>query len=125
MAIAASILISITALIHILFFKLESIDFMKPGVLKKFGLDSHSGELIKPWAFNQGFYNLFFAIGLILSLYLIHSGKKEAGVWLASFILLSISGAGVVLYLSTPDKLTASLIQGPPAILAFTLLRLS
>ena len=68
---------------------------------------------------------IFFALGLIFSLYLIHSGRKESGTLLASFILLSITGAGVVLYLSTPDKLVASLMQAMPAVLALVLLKFS
>jgi len=115
----------ITAILHILFFKLESIDFMKPETLKRFGLDEHSGEFVKTWAFNQGFYNLFLAIGLIYSIFLLFKGNVERGVTLASFILLTITGAGLVLYISVPEKFSAALIQAIPAIIALITLKIS
>ena len=118
MKVISTITISITALIHILFFKLESLDFMKPEVLQKFGLDQSSGQFVKVWAFNQGFYNLFFAIGLFYSLFLINFKDQNEGRVLASFILISIVGAGVVLYASQPQKLSAALIQAIPALIA-------
>lgn len=121
----SAIFMGITAILHILFFKLESIDFMKPETLKRFGLDEHSGEFVKTWAFNQGFYNLFLAIGLLYSIFLLFKGNVEKGVTLASFILLTIIGAGLVLYISVPAKFSAALIQAVPAVIALTALKLS
>ncbi len=115
--------ILITAILHCLFFKLESIDFMKPKILRKFGLNNESGGYVKIWALNQGFYNLFLALGLFYSIYLLRSGSIESGRMLASFILLSISGAGLVLFLSARGKVVPALVQGVPALLGFILLQ--
>ena len=125
MKMASNLFIGLTAILHILFFKLESFDFMKPEVLARFGLDANSGSFVKIWAFNQGFYNLFFALGLLYSLYLINTEKVEKGVTLASFILISIIGAGVVLYFSAPEKYIAAAIQALPALLGVICLHLS
>jgi putative membrane protein len=123
--IVTNIFIGLTALLHVLFFKLESIDFMKPAVLRKFGLDATSGSYVKVWALNQGFYNLFLAIGLFYSLYLLNTGSVESGKAIASFILLTIASAGVVLFLSSPDKLAAAIVQSAPALIGFALLLIS
>lgn len=120
----AILFIVIVAVLHCLFFKLESLDFMKPKVLKKFGLSEQNGALVKVWAFNQGFYNLFLALGLFYSVYLLKSGQVISGHLLASFILLTITGAGIVLYLSEPKKINAAIVQGIPALIGFLLLQI-
>lgn len=114
----ASFSIFITAILHCLFFKLESIDFMKVSVLKKFGLTQEEGAIVKIWAFNQGFYNLFLALGLFFSLFLLNSNQIEKGVILSSFILLTIFGAGIVLICSSPKSYPAALLQSLPALTA-------
>ena len=53
----AKIFIALTGIFHILFFKMESIDFMKPEVFERFGLTLESASYVRIWAFNQGFYN--------------------------------------------------------------------
>lgn len=116
MKLLTQIFIFITAIFHFLFFKLESIDFMKPEVIERFGLTQQSAKHVESWAFNQGFYNLFFAMGLIYSIFLLRSKNEKYGKTLANFILLSIIGASIVLFLSVPGKLTAALIQGVPAL---------
>ncbi|MEO5667412.1 MAG: DUF1304 domain-containing protein [Bdellovibrionota bacterium] len=111
----------VTALLHCLFFKLESIDFMNPEVLKKFGLNAEQGSIVKVWAFNQGFYNLFLGIGLFYSIYLIHSGDIKTGLLLSRFALLTIIGAGTVLLISSPEKYIAALMQLVPAVIGLGL----
>ena len=122
MLIAAQIFIAITAILHCLFFKIESIDFMKPQTLKKFGLTPEIGEHVKVWAFNQGFYNLFLAFGLFYSLYLLNTSSLLQGKTLALFILLTIFGAGVVLAFSAPQSRVAAMIQAGPALVGAVLL---
>ncbi|EQC43851.1 DUF1304 domain-containing protein [Bacteriovorax sp. Seq25_V] len=104
--------VTITAILHILFFKLESIDFMKDHVLKRFALTKEQGQVIKIWALNQGFYNLFLALGLFYSLYL----GNGMGIFLARYILFVILGAAFVLFASAPKKYIPALIQGLPAL---------
>jgi putative membrane protein len=114
--ITASIL---TALLHCFFFKLESVDFMKTKVLRRFGLKEHEGAVVKIWAFNQGFYNLFLALGLFYALYLIQLANNSSGILLAQFILLTIFGAGLVLLISAPKKYVAAMMQAVPAAIGF------
>jgi putative membrane protein len=121
----AQLFIGLTALLHLLFFKLESLDFMNPEVLSRFGLNEQNAEFVRVWAFNQGFYNLFLALGLLYSFFLIYFKKKSSGVLLCSFILLTIVGAGIVLFFSAPQKYLAALIQTVPALLGLIFLRIS
>lgn len=125
MKIITNIFILITAILHILFFKLESIDFMKPDVLKRFGLTEESAEFVKVWAFNQGFYNLFLAIGLLYSLYKLKKAKIVEAKSISNFILLTIAGAGIVLYFSAPDKAIAATLQTLPALLGIIFLNIT
>lgn len=105
----------LVAILHCLFFKLESIDFMKEKVLKRFGLSIEQGRIVKIWAFNQGFYNLFLAIGLFYSIWV----GDLVGLYLARYILIFIVAAGVVLIISSPKKYKAGMIQLVPALLGF------
>lgn len=118
MLLIAKIFISLTALLHIFFFKLESIDFMKPETLKKFRLTLEQAQPVKLWAFNQGFYNLFLALGLIYSLYLFQSDKMIAAKAISNVILLIIFGAGIVLVCSSPQSKFAATVQSLPALIA-------
>ena len=111
--------LSLSALLHIVFFKIESIDFMKPEVLARFKLNETSGSFVRVWAFNQGFYNLFLAIGLFYSLYLLYKKEHRTGKTLANFILLTIVGAGCVLYFSAPNSTLGAALQAMPALFGF------
>ena len=67
MPLAAQILAVLAALIHVFFFYLESIVWSKPSTWKTFGLKTQEeAEITKGLALNQGFYNLFLAIGVIV-----------------------------------------------------------
>ena len=50
--------------LHAWFFVLESLWFMRPTVYRRFGLASEEqARVARPFAYNQGFYNLFLAAG--------------------------------------------------------------
>lgn len=117
MIVAFIVFVSLAALLHILFFKIESLDFTKPIILKRFGLSRAQSEYVKIWAFNQGFYNLFLALGLVYALFLLFNGQAEQGIVLAQFILATLAGAGCVLLYSAPEKYPAALAQAVPALL--------
>lgn len=114
----AYIFVSLTAVLHVLFFKLESLDFMQPKILKRFGLNEQTGQIVKIWAFNQGFYNLFLALGFIYTDYLIYSDQLLLAKTLGIFIGLTITGAGIVLWISEPTKKLPALIQAIPAVIS-------
>lgn len=110
---------SIAAIIHILFFVMESILFQKPEGYKIFKIKPADHAAVKIWAFNQGFYNLFLAIGMIVGLYFVLLGRREAAGLLVSFSALFMIGAGLVLLLSAPHLRRGALVQTIPPVLGF------
>lgn len=108
----------VTALIHVQIFVLESILWMRPAVHRRFGIRSTAdASTTRPLMLNQGFYNLFLAIGIGVGLIMVHTGPESAGRAIVVFCCASIVGAAAVL-LGTDRKLArAALIQGvPPAV---------
>jgi putative membrane protein len=53
-------------LLQIAIFYLAAIAFSQPKIYRRFLVaDPTEAQTVKPWAFNQGFYNLFLAIGTL------------------------------------------------------------
>ena len=74
-AIAAA---AVAALIHVYFFVLESLWFMRPAVWRRFGLGlGRGGAIVRSFAYNQGFYNLFLAAGVAIGLALVALGDAD------------------------------------------------
>ena len=56
----------LAGLLHVAIFYLEAIAFSQPKIYRRFLVaDPNEAQTVKPWAFNQGFYNLFLAIGTL------------------------------------------------------------
>ncbi|MES2962523.1 MAG: DUF1304 domain-containing protein [Bdellovibrionota bacterium] len=109
------------AIIHVYIFFLESIAWGRPKTNKLFGLRSaEEAAANRAFAFNQGFYNLFLALGTFAGLALMKAGYLAEGRTLVTFCALSIFGAGVVLYFSTKN-LRPALIQAGPAFVYLVL----
>jgi len=108
----------VAAAIHVLFFVLESLWFERPKVAGRFGLVTPEQiAAVKPMAFNQGFYNLFLAAGVLGGLLLIGAGQAAAGRAIVLFACAYMVGAGLVLLATSRRFARASLIQaGPPAV---------
>ena len=103
---------AIAAAIHVLFFAMESIFFMNPKVYKGFGVRSNEdAELLKVSMFNQGFYNLFLAIGIFEGIYLLRD-YTLAGKSLILFCCASMVAAAVVLLFSKKGMMRGVLLQG-------------
>lgn len=125
MLIAASVFVFIAAVIHLFIFFLESIAWSKPSTWKRFGLKSQAdADIVKPMAFNQGFYNVFLAIGAGLGLVLLGTGLTQAGLAIAIFSCASMVGAAVVLVASSPKLWRAALLQGAAPLIGVVLLLL-
>ena len=75
-----AVLAAAAALIHVWFFALESVLFSRPTVFRRFGLRSaEDAAIVRPMAFNQGFYNLFLALGIVVGA---RAGRRRAaGRW--------------------------------------------
>ena len=124
MNIASQIFAGIAAALHVLIFCMESLWFMRPQVYKRFGANSAAdAEARRLFAYNQGFYNLFLAIGCGLGLVLLQMPDYVvAGRTLVLFTCASILGAGLVLLYSGGSRmLRAALMQGLPPALAIGL----
>lgn len=122
--VAGSVLVSLGAVLHIFFFYLESVAWSTPSSWKRFGVkNAEAAETIKPWAFNQGYYNLFIAIGTLVGVALIVlTALTQAGVAVAVFGALIMVGASVVLVSTNKRMARAALIQGGAPFIGVVLL---
>ena len=118
MSIVTEVFAVIAALLHVFFFYLESVTFTRPATYARFLIRSQAdAELLRLMAFNQGFYNLFLAIGAIGGVIAANIGYVEAGRALVLLACGSMMLAGVVLIASDRRFLRSGLIQAvPPAI---------
>ena len=109
----------LAAIIHAWFFVLESLWFMRPSVYGRFGISSEAdAKVVRSFAYNQGFYNLFLAAGVAIGLVLIAIGDQAAGRAITLFACGSMIAAGVVLVLHNPSFLRAAAIQVVPPLVA-------
>ena len=107
------VLVGLAALVHVFIFYLESIAWSKPATWKRFGLRSQAdADVVKPMALNQGFYNLFLAVGIAVGIILIVSGQLDVGRALALFGALSMVAAALVLVISNAKLAQAAATQG-------------
>ncbi|MBV6493161.1 MAG: hypothetical protein LDLANPLL_01176 [Turneriella sp.] len=120
-----SILASIAAFLHLVFFLFESVLWTKPVVRKIFGQTEADAHTTKLLALNQGFYNLFLALSTVAGILLWHTGSIPAAVGILTVSLASMVGAAVVLFFSGGVKmLRGALIQGlVPAVCLILLWR--
>jgi putative membrane protein len=112
---AALVLAGLAALLHVYIFWLEALAFDTAG-RKAFGVSADDAAVMKPWAYNQGFYNLFLAIGTAVGIAIAHS-NRDAGVALVVLGVGSMLAAALVLVTSDPSKARGAVVQGTvPAI---------
>ncbi|HWJ84743.1 MAG TPA: DUF1304 domain-containing protein [Cellulomonas sp.] len=106
------VLASLAALMHVLFFVMESVLFTRPAVHGRFGTRTQDVEAAKPWAFNQGFYNLFLAVGTIVGVVLATGDDPTTGLALILFGCGSMVAAALVLVIPQPQMARAAATQG-------------
>lgn len=115
--IIGSIMISISAIFHAYVFILESVKWRESKTWKAFGLPSQEhAEIIRPMAFNQGFYNLFLAIGAGIGLAMLGVNSTIAFT-LMFFAASCMIGAGLVLFFSVKTSRPAAIAQAGPPLL--------
>jgi len=125
--IIATIAAALAALLHVYIFVMESIQWTQPKVWRRFGVaDQTAADTTKPMAYNQGFYNLFLAIGVVIGLVLFWAGDlgttaEVAGRTLVLFSLGSMLAAALVLVTSGAKYLRPALIQGTLPLVGFVL----
>ena len=112
--IIGAIFVGIAGLIHVAIFMFESVLWSKPSTWKRFGVKTQDeADVLRPMAYNQGFYNLFLALGAGGGLVMLASSNvQQAGAALSIFVLLSMLLAAFVLLFSNPRLARAAAFQG-------------
>jgi putative membrane protein len=131
MIVLGFVVAAVAGLIHVWFFVLESLWFMRPSVHARFGIrTAEEAGVARPWAYNQGFYNLFLAVGALGggALALVAGGPTgavalfAAGRAIAFFACGSIGAAGLVLLATDRHLARAAALQIVPGLVASILL---
>ena len=112
MPIIASVLVGVVALIHVYILVLQMFLWSTPRGRKAFGTTPETAEIMRPLAANQGLYNGFLAVGLVLGLLL----EDPAGFKFRLFFLACILVAGLYGGLTVSRRIL--LVQALPAALA-------
>ncbi len=111
MLVTGSIFAGLAALAHVYIFAIESLLMDRPSTHRTFGITAEQAEVLKPLFYNQGFYNLFLALGTGAGLALL-GANRDAGVALILFGTGSMLAAALVLVTSDRRKARAALAQG-------------
>ncbi|MBX3312226.1 MAG: DUF1304 domain-containing protein [Microbacteriaceae bacterium] len=120
MTILITLLAVLAAVLHFVFFYMESLAFQNPAVWKRFGVKTQEeAEIARPWALNLGFYNLFLGLGVLAGALVIGLGLAFAqpamittGTTLLIFGLSFMLAASIVLLVKNRRMLVGALIQG-------------
>ena len=119
MPLIASLAALVAAALHVLFFIMESVTFRQPTVAARFGLTTPDQiAAVRPMAFNQGFYNLFLAVGIAGGLALVAAGSVDAGRAIVLFACACMVGAGLVLLSTNRRFARSAAIQAVPPLIA-------
>lgn len=126
-AILGTVVAALAALLHVYIFIMESIQWTQPRTWRRFGVaDQASADVIRPMAYNQGFYNLFLAIGALIGLALYWARgagttAEVAGLTLVLFTLGSMLAAALVLVSGGRRYVRPALVQGTLPLVGFVL----
>ena len=122
MAILGSVLIAFSAVVHLGFFAMESMLWSSPNVWRRFGLTTQrDADVVRPMAYNQGFYNLFLAGGAAVGLVLYWTTLRHVGFGLMFFAGTCMVLAAIVLLTTGRRYWGASLLQGLPPLIGLVL----
>jgi putative membrane protein len=127
-AVIGTAFLLVAGLIHVFIFVLESVSWSKPATWKRFGIRSQEdADVVRPMAFNQGWYNLFLAVGTIGGSVAAWTGFPLEGLPIALFAGASMVAAALVLVISNPRLARAAAMQGIAPLLGviFVVLGLS
>ena len=122
--VTGSVVAVLAALLHLVIFYFESVAWGTPAIWKRFGVRTQDdADTIKPMALNQGYYNLFLAVGALVGVaLLLWSDVQVAGYAVALFALFSMVAAAGVLIVSNPRLARAAFTQGTLPLVASVLL---
>ncbi|MCZ4500690.1 MAG: hypothetical protein JWQ74_3245 [Marmoricola sp.] len=106
----AYVFAGLAALVHVYIFWIEAIVFESTG-RKAFGINAQDAATMKSLFYNQGFYNLFLAIGTAAGIGMAES-NRDASVALVVFATGSMVTAALILITSDPSKARGAVVQG-------------
>lgn len=113
MGILITVAATLAAAVHVLIFYWETIAWKNPSTWRRFGVPTQEhADSNTAFAYNQGFYNLFLAIGALLGSILFGVGFRDAGFALGLFSVTCMLAAAIVLATSGPGRVKAALVQG-------------
>lgn len=118
MLIAGLVLAAAAALLHVFIFYLESVAWTGRLARATFGTTPEEAEATRELAFNQGFYNLFLAVAVLVGTVVVAAGQEPVGVTLVLTGTGSMAAAALVLGTTSPGKRAAALKQGTLPLLA-------
>jgi len=118
MSLIAEIAVILVALLHVYFLILEMFLWEKPAGLKAFGLSKQQAASTKVLAANQGLYNGFIAVGLLVGVI-----QGAAGFNFKIYFLSCVIVAGIYGAITASRKIV--FIQAAPGLLALILVLLS
>jgi putative membrane protein len=117
----------LAAALHVYIFTMESVTWTRPATWKRFGVGSQAdAETTRPLAYNQGFYNLFLAIGALIGVGCVALGPDGSAPFVAGWTLVfsccgSMLLAAAVLAITGRKYLRAAATQGATPMLAVVL----
>jgi putative membrane protein len=112
----------IAALLHVYIFTMESVTWTRPATWQRFGVATQAdAETTRPMAYNQGFYNLFLAVGALIGIGAVLLGRPAVGWTLIFASCGSMLLAAAVLALTGRKYLRAAATQGTTPLLAVVL----
>lgn len=109
---AALVLTVLVAVLHVVFFVVESLLWTTPNVRKRFGMSKEDAETTKVLAQNQGIYNLALAAALGWAVF---AHERNATLVLLGFVVF------VGIYGGFTAKRSILVIQAAPALIALGL----
>ena len=117
----------LAAALHVYIFTMESVTWTRPATWKRFGVGSQAdAEITRPLAYNQGFYNLFLAIGALIGVGCVALASGGSAPFVAGWTLVfsccgSMLLAAAVLAITGRKYLGAAATQGTSPLLAAVL----
>ena len=123
-AIIATVVAALAALLHVYIFVMESVTWTTPRTRAVFGTTADEAQTTKMLAFNQGFYNLFLAVITGAGIAAIALGHMAVGAALVFAGVGSMLAAAFVLIASSRDMTRSAVIQGVFPLITVALLAL-
>ncbi|GAA4834104.1 DUF1304 family protein [Luteimicrobium xylanilyticum] len=126
MDVVGTVFVALAALLHLYIWWMESVAWRRPVVWRRFGIASQAdADTTAPLAYNQGFYNLFLAVGAVLGVVLYWTASATAGFALALFCAGSMVAAAGVLLSTGRERVRAAATQGTLPLLGVLFFLLS